>query len=228
MATFPNQGKAVAPHAVLEVRTATGEVIWRFDRDAKKPVQVLPQQVALDMNMMLNSAAEQGTGRRAMLDGIRIAGKTGTTNAHRDAWFVAYTGNLIAGIWMGNDDYQSMQRMTGGSLPAMTWQAIMSYAHQGIELKNIPGVAPNPAPGTTPKAQVAAAAARDAGSLRPTVLTRRGVDALVRLERLMEDASRALAVAETPAPVPGKQSALPGNDAFAAAAGGETIGNRGN
>ena len=228
MATFPNQGKAVAPHAVLEVRTATGEVIWRFDRDAKKPVQVLPQQVALDMNMMLNSAAEQGTGRRAMLDGIRIAGKTGTTNAHRDAWFVAYTGNLIAGIWMGNDDYQSMQRMTGGSLPAMTWQAIMSYAHQGIELKNIPGVAPNPAPGTTPKAQVAAAAARDAGSLRPTVLTRRGVEALVRLERLMEDASRALAVAETPAPVPGKQSALPGNDAFAAAAGGETVGNRGN
>ena len=59
----------------------TGEVVWRFDRDGPKPRQVIPRQVALDMNMMLNSAAEQGTGRRAMLDGVRIAGKTGTTNA---------------------------------------------------------------------------------------------------------------------------------------------------
>ena len=117
------EGKAVAPHAILEVRTATGELVWRFDRDGPKPRQAIPRQVALDMNTMLNSAAEQGTGRRAMLDGIHIAGKTGTTNAHRDAWFVAFTGNLVAGVWFGNDDYQSMQKMTGGSLPAMTWNA---------------------------------------------------------------------------------------------------------
>ncbi len=57
------------------------------------------------MNMMLNKAAEQGTGRRAILHGIPIAGKTGTTNAYRDAWFVGYTGNYIAGVWFGNDDY---------------------------------------------------------------------------------------------------------------------------
>jgi penicillin-binding protein 1A len=215
IATFPNEGKAVTPHAVLEVRTATGEVIWRFDRDGPKPRQVISRQVALDMNVMLNSAAEQGTGRRAMLDGVRIAGKTGTTNAHRDAWFVAFTGNLIAGVWIGNDDYQSMQRMTGGSLPAMTWGAIMKYAHQGIELKNIPGVAPNPAPGTSPQAQVAVAANADA-SLRPTVLTRRGADALRRIEGLMDDATRALTVADTPAPA-GRQGALPRPGTVAAA-----------
>jgi penicillin-binding protein 1A len=217
--TFPNEGKSVTAHAVLEVRTANGEMVWRFDRDGPKPRQVLPRQVALDMNMMLNSAAEQGTGRRAMLDGVRIAGKTGTTNAHRDAWFVAYTGNLIAGVWVGNDNYEPMQRMTGGSLPAMTWQAIMTYGHQGIELKNIPGTLPNPAPGSVPQAKVAAVAAAGDAAPRPAVLTRRGSDVLLRVERLMDDATRGLALAGTPAPRPGLQSALPQTDALASASG---------
>jgi penicillin-binding protein 1A len=165
MATFPNEGMVVAPHAVLEVKTATGELVWRFDRDGPKPRRVIPRQVALEMNAMLNSAAEHGTGRRAMLDGVRIAGKTGTTNAHRDAWFVAFTGNLIGGVWMGNDDYQPMQRMTGGSLPAMTWQAIMTYAHQGIELKNIAGTQPNPPRGSIQPPQDGSR--RDGGRCRP-------------------------------------------------------------
>ena len=80
-----------------------------------------------------------------MLPGIPIAGKTGTTNAYRDAWFVGYTGNYIGGVWFGNDDYQSTNRMTGGSLPAMTWQQIMVYAHQGIELRPLPGLNQTPA-----------------------------------------------------------------------------------
>ncbi len=112
-------------------------------------MQVISEQVANDMSMMLNSAAEQGTGRRAMLPGIPIAGKTGTTNAYRDAWFVGFTGNYIAGVWFGNDDYQVTNRMTGGSLPAMTWQQIMVHAHEGIELRPLPGVKQRPgrAPG---------------------------------------------------------------------------------
>jgi penicillin-binding protein 1A len=227
MATFPNEGRVVPPHAVLDVRTATGEMVWRFDRDGPKPRQVMPRQVALDMNMMLNSAAESGTGRRAMLDGIRIAGKTGTTNAHRDAWFVAFTGNLIAGVWVGNDDYQPMQRMTGGSLPAMTWRAIMTYGHQGIELKNIPGVAPNPAPGSVPQARVAAVATTSTETApRPAVLTRRGAEVLLQVERLMDDAARGLALAGTPAPeIPvGQQGALERSDAFASASRGAAAG----
>ena len=106
---------------------------------ARSRARCCREQVALDMNMMMNKAAEEGTGRRAMLDGVRIAGKTGTTNAYRDAWFVGYTGNFVAGVWFGNDDYSSTNRMTGGSLPAMIWHAVMAYAHQGIELKNIAG-----------------------------------------------------------------------------------------
>jgi penicillin-binding protein 1A len=195
-ATFPNLGKAVVPHAILEVRTSDGAVVWRFDRDGPKPVQVLSPQVASDMNMMLNKAAEEGTGKRAVLDGVRIAGKTGTTNAYRDAWFVGYTGNFVCGVWIGNDDYTSTNRMTGGSLPAMTWHQIMTYAHSGIELKNIPGVTPNPPPGTMPQMANAIRAPMDVEP-RPPVLTRRGADILVRIERLMEDATRALAVADT-------------------------------
>ena len=198
-ATFPNVGKAVAPHALLEVRTGNGDVVWRFDRDGQKPEQVMPPQVALDMNLMMNKVAEEGTGRRALIPGVRVAGKTGTTNAYRDAWFVGYTGNMVGGVWVGNDDYSSTNRMTGGSLPAMTWQAVMSYAHQGIEIKPLPGLPPAAAPPTPARNQVAANQAQGTAPVpRPTVLTKRGTDVLVRIEHLMDDASRKLAASGTP------------------------------
>ncbi len=145
-ATFPNLGMAVTPHAILEVRTGDGNVIWRFDRDGPKPRQVMPEQVAKDMIFMMNKVVEEGTGKRALLDGVKVAGKTGTTNAFRDAWFMGYTGNYVGGVWFGNDDYQSTKRMTGGSLPAQIWGQIMAFAHQGIELKPLVGAAPNPPP----------------------------------------------------------------------------------
>jgi len=211
---FPNQGNAASPHAILEVRTANGEAVWRFDRDGKKPEQVFRPQVALDMNMMLNKAVEEGTGRRAILEGVKVAGKTGTTNAYRDAWFVGYSGNYVCGVWFGNDDYSPTNRMTGGSLPAMTWRQIMDYAHQGIETKNLPGVAPGPTP-PPPQVAVAKAAPKVVDALpRPATLTKRGADILVRVERLMEDASRALAP-PAPSPVaaaPDKRAEAPAAD----------------
>ena len=81
-----------------------------------------------------------GTARRAALDGIPTAGKTGTTNNYRDAWFVGYTGNFSCAVWYGNDDYSPTNRMTGGSLPAQTWHDIMMAAHQGVEVKELAGV----------------------------------------------------------------------------------------
>jgi len=204
-ATFPNLGKAVAPHAVLEMRTGPGELVWRFDRDGKKPEQVIRPQVALEMNVIMNKVVEEGTGKRAILDNTKAAGKTGTTNAYRDAWFVGFTGNYVCGVWVGNDDYAPTRKMTGGSLPAMIWHDIMAYAHQGVELKNIPGVAPGPTPATTAAVAETTASTGD-GPPRPAVLTRRAADVLQRVERLMEDATRTSASTPATAPAPARQS----------------------
>ncbi len=188
-ATFPNRGMAVKPHAILEVRSGAGDTIWRFDRDdTKKPTQAIPPQVASDMAGMMSHVVEEGTAKRAILDGIKSAGKTGTTNSYRDAWFVGYTGNFVCGVWFGNDDYSPLNRMTGGSLPAQTWHEIMAYAHQGIELKQIAGVGPN---GATVGPIIDKEGKGDA-PIRPAMLTHKGVESLLRVERLMDDANRIL------------------------------------
>jgi penicillin-binding protein 1A len=223
---FPNGGKSATPHAILEVRTGAGDLVWRWDRDGKKPRQVLPPEVATQMNQMMNHVVEEGTARRAKLDGIEAAGKTGTTNAFRDAWFMGFTGNYVCGIWFGNDDYTPTNRMTGGSLPAQTWHEIMAYAHQGIEFKQIPGLA---AP-TGPQGKVAEANSNGGETApRAPTLTRKGIDILVQVERLMDDATRALADrgsagqrAEAPSTSPPPQGAL------TTAADGQPVSVRGN
>jgi penicillin-binding protein 1A len=199
-ATFPNKGMAVTPHAILEVRSGTGDTIWRFDRDGKKPSQAISPQVASDMAFMMSKVVEEGTAKRAQLDGIKSAGKTGTTNSYRDAWFVGYTGNFVCGVWFGNDDYSPLNRMTGGSLPAQTWHEIMAYAHQGVELKQIAGVGPN----GLSIGPILEGNKNEA--LRPIMLTNKGLQALLRVERLMDEAGRAMvatpAVPDPTAPAP--------------------------
>jgi penicillin-binding protein 1A len=101
---------------------------------------VLRADVAADMSLMLSRVPEQGTGRRAALPGIQSAGKTGTTNDYRDAWYVGFTGRLVAGAWFGNDDFSPTRQLTGGTLPAMLWRDVMSFAHRGLEPKRLAGV----------------------------------------------------------------------------------------
>jgi penicillin-binding protein 1A len=188
-AAFPNKGKAVTPHAILEVRTGAGDLVWRWDRDGPQPRQIIPASVAADMAGMMSHVVSEGTARRAALDGIPTAGKTGTTNNYRDAWFVGYTGNFTCAVWYGNDDYSPTNRMTGGSLPAQTWHDIMVAAHQGVEIKPIPGVEVLAKPSA---ANAAALAAQDddAKAGPPPVLTRRGAEILVRIEKMLDDAGK--------------------------------------
>jgi len=222
-ATFPNKGKAVAPHAVLEVRTGAGDLVWRWDRDGKKPTQAIPASVAADMAEMMSHVVSEGTARRAALDGIPTAGKTGTTNAYRDAWFVGYTGNFTCAVWYGNDDYSPTNRMTGGSLPAQTWHDIMVAAHQGVEIKEIAGI------GAGQKLPPASVAANNANGISlpdikpgpPPVLTRRGADILVQVEKMLDDAGKTVGKASSSEPMgptkPVSSNAVAFPDSFAAA-----------
>jgi penicillin-binding protein 1A len=192
-AHFASGGLAVNGHAAIEIRTPLGEIVWRHDDE--KPRRILSAKSVSQMNQMLHNVVEAGTGRRARIDGFYVAGKTGTTNAYRDAWFVGYTGNLVAGIWIGNDDYSPTRRMTGGSLPAMTWQKAMAYAHSGLEPRPLIGLEGLPLPqGGAP--QVAATGADGPPARRPTSLSPRSVERLLKIEELLRNAP----------PLPGRPS----------------------
>ena len=122
-------------------------------------MRVLPADKVAEMNNIMTHVVTEGTGRAAQIPGLVISGKTGTTNNSTNAWFNAFTGNLVGSVWFGNDDNSPMENLTGGILPAMTWREIMVFAHQGLEAKPPFGVAtPPPAPG-----EPAASAAAKAG-----------------------------------------------------------------
>ena len=188
-AVFANGGVSVEPHAVVEMRTPAGEPVWNFAQNAAKPRQIIPPEIIAMINPMLNSVVENGTGRRAMLPGTKVSGKTGTTNAYRDAWFMGFTGNYVGGIWFGNDDYTSTKKMTGGSLPAMTWQKVMAFAHQGIELKPTPGLGNQPAPKLDGAVAQATPLEID-GVQRPVTLSPVSAARLMKLSAQMREAAQ--------------------------------------
>ena len=147
-AVFPAGGMQSRRHGIAQILSEDGRVLYDFDRDEPPAKRVLSEVAASNMNKMLVQIPVIGTARKAALDhGIVTGGKTGTTQAYRDAWFCGFTGNYTTAVWFGNDDYTSSNNMTGGSLPAMTFKRLMDYAHQGIELRPIPGI-DNPNPST--------------------------------------------------------------------------------
>ncbi len=165
-AAFANGGYRVQPYSVLEIRRPDGTLLYahKDDPDAR-PVRAFPEEKIAQLDRMMANVVLNGTARRANLGFTPQAGKTGTTSSYRDAWFIGFTGHLVTGVWFGNDDYTPTQRMTGGSLPAMTWKAFMEPALAGMEPKPLPGV-----PLTREQRQVAAKAR--AARKRNTLLAR--------------------------------------------------------
>lgn len=139
---FMTGGKSTNRHSISLITDTSGKVLYDFKKDGTKPVDVLEPETVKSINVMLAQVPEWGTARRSKLEGIRNAGKTGTTQSYRDAWFVGYTGNFVAAVWFGNDNYTPTNRMTGGSLPAMTWKKFMTYAHKNIDIRPLPYVEP--------------------------------------------------------------------------------------
>ena len=158
-ATLASGGVRVTPYAAVEIRNSAGKLIYTRADDGPAAVRVLPADKVAEMNNILTHVVTEGTGRAAQIPGLVISGKTGTTNNSTNAWFNAFTGNLVGSVWFGNDDNAPMENMTGGTLPAQTWRAIMVVAHQGLETKPPFGVAaPPPAPGVAASAASTGAA----------------------------------------------------------------------
>jgi penicillin-binding protein 1A len=124
-----NGGRALEPHLIRRVRTGTGSVL--FERRAAPAAELVAPAHVAAMNDMLNAVLVSGTGKRAALPGVPAAGKTGTSQDFRDAWFVGYTEELVAGVWVGNDDGRAMNKVMGGSLPARLWHDVMLAARAG-------------------------------------------------------------------------------------------------
>ncbi len=135
-AAFANGGYAVQPYGVLEIRDTQNNVLFRRQSGGAY-AHMLPAGILGDVNDLLSAVIEQGTGRAARI-GRPAAGKTGTTSDYRDAWFVGYTPDLIAAVWVGNDDNSPMKKVTGGGLPAQIWRGFMSDAMKGRPAKALP------------------------------------------------------------------------------------------
>ena len=133
---FANGGFGVSAHVVTKIRTLDGKLLYA--RQADQPSQVIePRGVAM-MNIMMQETLISGTARKAEIPGWTAAGKTGTSQDFRDAWFIGYTANLVTGVWLGNDDNSPTKKATGGGLPVEVWTRFMKAAHQGVPVASLP------------------------------------------------------------------------------------------
>jgi len=138
-AAFANGGIGVTPYVITEVRTLDGKIIYKRPSNSGGLGRVIDPSVVAMMNEMMHNTFVIGTARKAQVPGWPMAGKTGTTDDYKDAWFVGFTGNLVAGVWLGNDDGTLTKRVTGGNLPTEVWHTFMTAALKDKQPVALPG-----------------------------------------------------------------------------------------
>lgn len=149
-----NGGSSVRPYGLVDLRIK-GDDAPLLGQDGGIGERVISQQAAQYLTYMMYKVVEEGTGGRAKLGARQVAGKTGTTSAARDAWFIGFTADYVAGVWMGYDDNTPLSGVTGGGLPAEIWQEVMLRVHEGLPERPLPMQIPEPRLPPVPQGQQA-------------------------------------------------------------------------
>ena len=171
---FANGGLAVVPHVIERITAGNGKVL--YVRNEQPLGRIIEARYVAMMNEMMQQTLTIGTAHKAALPGWPAAGKTGTSQDFRDAWFIGYTAHLVTGVWLGNDNGTPTKKVTGGGLPVEIWSRFMRGAHQGVPVAALPGPPAGgglstlfsgnaPAPATDGRAPVPPAPIRAAGNM---------------------------------------------------------------
>ncbi len=140
-----NGGSSVKPYGLIELRIQ-GDDTALIDQGGGMGERVISEHAARQLTYMMSQVIAQGTGGRARLPDREAAGKTGTTQAFRDAWFIGFTADYVTGVWMGNDDNTPLSGVTGGGLPAEIWRETMVRVHEGLPPRALPMIRPEDLP----------------------------------------------------------------------------------
>ncbi|MEJ6404628.1 transglycosylase domain-containing protein [Yoonia sp. 2307UL14-13] len=140
-----NGGSSVIPYGLTDLRIVGDSDVLMDATGAGISERVISEEAARQLTWMMTKVVQEGTGQRARIDGWQIAGKTGTTNSSRDAWFIAFTGDYVTGVWMGYDDNRPLTKVTGGTLPATIWRETMVRVLDGKTPTQLPvSIPPEP------------------------------------------------------------------------------------
>ena len=136
-----NGGSSVRPYGMTELRFL-GDDVPLMGQQGGMGERVISENAARQLVYMMYQVVERGSGRRAAIPGWQIAGKTGTTQAARDAWFLGFSANYVMGVWMGYDDNTPLTGVTGSGLPAEIWHEVMMRVHEGQQPVPLPMIEP--------------------------------------------------------------------------------------
>jgi penicillin-binding protein 1A len=138
-----NGGTSVAPYGMREL-SLKGAADPLIGQSGGMGERVISDTAAKELTWMMTQVIQNGTGGRAALGNRPVAGKTGTTSEARDAWFIGFTADYVAGVWMGYDNNTPLKGVTGGGIPAEIWHETMMRVEDGLPITPLPLIVPEP------------------------------------------------------------------------------------